>query len=64
MTQAVGADTPEKIVDHFVRRFLSVTLAEKDRAVLIEFARRRPRTEDSLRELLYLVLSMPEYQVG
>jgi hypothetical protein len=41
-----------------------VTLAEKDRAVLVEFVRARPRTEDSLRELLYLVLSMPEYQVG
>jgi hypothetical protein len=64
MTQAAGADTPEKVVDHFVRRFLSVTLAEKDRAVLIEFVRGRPRTEGSLRELLYLVLSMPEYQLG
>jgi hypothetical protein len=64
MTQAAGADTPEKVVDHFVRRFLSVTPAEKDRAVLVEFVRGRPRTEDSLRELLYLVLSMPEYQVG
>ena len=64
MTQAAGADTPEKVVDHFARRFLSVTLAEKDRAVLVEFVRGRPRTEDSLRELLYLVLSMPEYQVG
>jgi hypothetical protein len=64
MTQAAGADTPEKVVDHFVRRFLSVTPAEKDRAILVEFVRGRPRTEDSLRELLYLVLSMPEYQVG
>jgi uncharacterized protein (DUF1800 family) len=64
MTQAAGADTPEKVVDHLIRRFLSVTPAEKDRAVLVEFVRGRPRTEDSLRELLYLVLSMPEYQVG
>ena len=51
-------------IDHLARRFLSVTLAEKDRAVLVEFVRGRPRTEDSLRELLYLVFSMPEYQLG
>ena len=73
MIQAAGADTPETVVDHLARRFLSVTLAEKDRAVLIEFLRGRlgttrvqpgPRLEDALRELLYLVLSMPEYQLG
>ena len=64
MMQEAAADTPEKVVDHLARRFLSVTLAEKDRAVLVEFVRGRPRTEDSLRELLYLVLSMPEYQLG
>ena len=34
-----GADTPEKVVDHFARRFLSVPLAEKDRAVLVDFLR-------------------------
>ncbi len=64
MMQEAAADTPEKVVDHLARRFLSLTLAEKDRAVLAEFVRGRPRTEDSLRELLYLVLSMPEYQLG
>lgn len=73
MIQAAGADTPETVVDHLARRFLSVTLAEKDRAVLIEFLRGRlgaarlqpgPQLESSLRELLYLVLSTPEYQLG
>jgi hypothetical protein len=64
MMREAAADTPEKVVDHLARRFLSVTLAEKDRAVLVEFVRGRPPTEDSLRELLYLVLSMPEYQLG
>jgi hypothetical protein len=64
MMQEAAADTDEKVVDHLARRFLPVTLAEKDRAVLVEFVRGRPRTEDSLRELLYLVLSMPEYQLG
>jgi len=73
MIQAAGDDTPEKVVDHLARRFLSVPLGEKDRAVLVEFLRGRlggarvqpgPGLEDSLRELLYLVLSTPQYQLG
>jgi uncharacterized protein (DUF1800 family) len=73
MASAAGADTVEKVVDHLVRRFLSVPLAEKDRALLVDFLRDkigstavRPTgaLEDSLRELLYLVLSTPEYQLG
>jgi hypothetical protein len=73
MVQAAGADTAEKVVDHFAGRFLSAPLARKDRAVLIEFLRGRigasrvqpgPQLEESLRELLYLVLSTPEYQLG
>src|SRR5439155_918152 len=34
MTRAAGADTVDKVVDHFVHRFLSVALADKDRAVI------------------------------
>lgn len=72
MVQAAGADTPEKAVDHLARRFLSVTLAAKDRALLVEVLRGRVGAtltpgapiEDALRELLYLVLSTPEYQLG
>jgi hypothetical protein len=73
MIREAAADTPEKIVDHLARRFLSVTPLPKDRAVLVEFLRGKlgstsvqqsPQLEDSLRELLYLVVSMPEYQLG
>jgi hypothetical protein len=73
MIRAAGADTVDKAVDHFVHRFLSVALAEKDRAVLVGFLRGKLGTtviqpgeklEESLRELLYLVLSTPEYQLG
>jgi hypothetical protein len=73
MIAAVGADTVDKVVDHFVRRFLSVTLAERDRSLLVDFLRTKlgstsivpgEHLEDALRELLYLVLSAPEYQVG
>jgi len=73
MAQAAGADTVDKVVDHFAQRFLSVSLAPKDRAVLATFLRGKLGTdkvqpgaalEDSLRELLYLVLATPEYQLG
>jgi hypothetical protein len=73
MTQAAGADTVGKVVDHLAGRFLSVTLAPKDRAVLLDFLRKKVGSdevrageslEESLKELLYLVLSTPEYQLG
>ena len=73
MIQAAGADTVDKVVDHFARRFLSVTLTAKNRSTLVEFLRGQlgttrvepgARLEDSLRETLYLVFSLPEYQVG
>jgi uncharacterized protein (DUF1800 family) len=73
MISAARADTVEKVVDHFAHRFLSVDLAGTDRAVLVGFLRGKLGTpaiqpgeklEESLRELLYLVLSMPEYQLG
>ena len=61
--------TPEEVVDHFVHRFLRVEPADKDRAAIVDFLatssaaqhRSRRRAEALLRELLYLVLSTPEY---
>jgi hypothetical protein len=50
-----------------------VKLAEKDRNALVTFLRGKvgsnviqpsDKLEESLRELLYLVVSTPEYQVG
>jgi hypothetical protein len=73
MVKAAGADTVEKVVDHFIHRFLRVGLTPKDRAVLVDFLRGRlgadtvrpsEKLEDALKELLYLVLSTPEYQLG
>jgi hypothetical protein len=63
----------DEVVDHLLHRFVSVKLGEKDRALLVGFLREklgsstvRPSDtlESSLRELLYLVLSTPEYQLG
>ncbi len=73
MIASAGAETVDEAVDHLAYRFLSVRLAEKDRALLVSFLRDklgsstiRPgeTLESSLRELLYLVLSTPEYQLG
>jgi hypothetical protein len=73
MLRAERADTVDKAVDHFAVRFLRVGLADKDRAVLAAFLREKLGTdrvqqggtlETTLRELLYLVLSTPEYQLG
>jgi uncharacterized protein (DUF1800 family) len=73
MVGAAGANSADKVVDYFARRFLSVPLADKDRSALVAFLRGKLGTpaiqpgdtlEDSLRELLYLVLSTPEYQLG
>jgi hypothetical protein len=76
MVSVAGADTVDKVVDHFVDRFLRVKLNERDRTAFIGFLREKLGTtnvrqgeaneklETSLRELLYLVLSTPEYQLG
>jgi hypothetical protein len=73
MIRAADARTVDQVVDHFIKRFLRVPLAAKDRSVLVEFMRKELGSDDvrpaeglesSLRQLLYLVLSMPEYQLG
>jgi uncharacterized protein (DUF1800 family) len=66
MTRAARADTPEKVVDHFLRRFVSTPVQGSDRTVLVEFlAKKGPAfSEEALRELLYLVWSMPAYQLN
>lgn len=62
------ARTPEAIVDHFAARFLALPLPAKDRGVIVDFARNKiggsAPSEDGLREILYLVLSTPAYQLG
>jgi hypothetical protein len=73
LVTAARATTAEAVVDHFSSRFLSVPLAATDRAALVKFLRDNlgsntiapgPKLEPALRELLYLVLSAPEYQLG
>ncbi|HUK32974.1 MAG TPA: DUF1800 domain-containing protein [Vicinamibacterales bacterium] len=64
MVAAAHADTPEDVVDHFAKRFLSVPLSAQERAEFASFFQGKSVADESaLRELLYLVLSTPEYQV-
>ena len=39
MVRAAGADTVDKVVDHFLHRFLSVKLADRERGLLVDFLR-------------------------
>jgi uncharacterized protein (DUF1800 family) len=73
MVQEAGATGPDAIVEHFAHRFLSVPLGDQDRRALVAYARETldmvsPASgatyEERLRELLYLVLSTPAYQLG
>ena len=65
MVAAAHANTAEAVVDHFARRFLSVPLPAAERASFIEFLQGKSLMDEStLREVLYLVLSAPEYQVN
>jgi Protein of unknown function (DUF1800) len=73
MIAAAGARTADQAVDHLVGRFLRVSLTVKDRAALVDFLRGKlgeapiqpgEQLEPALRELLYLILSTPEYQLG
>jgi hypothetical protein len=62
---AAHASTADAVVDHFARRFLSVPLPAAERASFVEFFKGKSVTDESaLRELLYLVLSAPEYQLS
>jgi hypothetical protein len=62
---AAHASTADAVVDHFARRFLSVPLPAAERSAFIEFFKGKSVADESaLRELLYLVLSAPEYQVN
>ena len=69
-----GAGRADEAVDHLTRRFLRVAPSASDREVLVDFLRDElggdvigdvtPQVEASLRALLYLILSTPEYQLA
>ena len=73
MLNGAGVTSAEQAVDYFLGRFLSEPPSSEARAELISFAtvkesgsreRWTDSDEKSLRELLHLVLSLPEYQLA
>jgi uncharacterized protein (DUF1800 family) len=73
MLRSAGAKTSADAVDYFVARFLSVPLAAADRDRIVQYATTQlgatlnlsaANAEQALRDVLYVILSMPEYQLG
>lgn len=74
MVKANNLSTPAQVVDYFEKRFLSVPLDAASKKKLAEFLEKELGTadlraahtfsEDPLRELLHLIMSRPEYQLG
>ena len=66
--------TTEQVVDYFLARFLSVPIRAAERRMLVEFLNEDLGTadiptadsylEDSLRLLVHLIMSTPEYQLS
>ncbi len=60
---AVDADGPAKeIVDEWVARLIQRPIAEEKRSLLIDVVGQKP-TETTVRNMVNLILSMPEYQL-
>lgn len=74
MARAAGAHSATAAVDYFCQRFLRVPLPPEDRQAVIDFLKTEtsgeqldlsnPKTEESLRRAVHLILSSPEYQLG
>ena len=68
MMRDAKAATPTDVVDALVVRFLRVPLTAPDRERLVKYAAHRLIAaldrEAALRDILYVLLSMPEYQLG
>jgi hypothetical protein len=74
LLRAAGVESGEEAVDHLTVRFLRVPLSEKRRVAMLDFIRAElpgstidydaEGTEAALRQLLHLILSVPEYQLS
>ena len=74
MIKQAGVSTAADVSDYFERRFLSVPLQKNRKAAIVKLATQTLGTgdidltaagvEQSLREILHVILSAPEYQLG
>jgi len=69
-----GAHNTEAAIDYLINRFLTVKIDNNKRKMLIKFLEENLGTnniknaesylEDSLRMVVHLIMSQPEYQLG
>ena len=74
IARGAGIETVEQAVDYFSKRFLSVPLSSQRQAAVVTFLRdangeetldyASDELEQTLRRLVHLILSAPEYQLG
>jgi Protein of unknown function (DUF1800) len=74
MVRDAGLTTTAQVVDYFLGRLMSVPIGQPERQRLIEFldgelgtsdvTRADSYLDDPLRELVHLIMSEPEYQLG
>jgi len=55
--------TPEAVVDAWVQRLIGRPISAEAREVLIDALGGHPEREDSVRKMVQLIVSMPEYQL-
>jgi len=58
-----GGSTAEEVVDHWISRLIQRPLPEEKRQLLIDALANRPQDEAKVREMIHLIVSMPEYQL-
>ncbi len=74
MAKGAGVKTADETVDYFVLRFLRLPLADSDRAAMVDYLKKQwggaqinfsaAAVEKSLRELVHMIMSTPEYQIS
>ena len=74
MLKGAGVKTGDEAVDYLMRRFLNVELHASRKQAIADFMKAEAgpgaldysdsKTDATLRRLLYLILSAPEYQVA
>jgi len=55
--------TPEAVVDAWVQRLIGRPISAEARDVLIDALGGHPEREDSVRKMVQLIVSMPDYQL-
>ena len=58
-----GADTTEKVVNHWLARLIQRPVDAQKREALVDSLGGRPGDEDQIRRMVQLIVSMPEYQL-